>query len=43
MEEKLTKKQLQAIKEHRKNNPKEPNHVRRARIKKKLPWWISSD
>tara|TARA_R100000278_G_scaffold123151_1_gene111557 strand:+ start:4385 stop:4516 length:132 start_codon:yes stop_codon:yes gene_type:complete len=43
MAEKLTKKQLRAIKDYREKNPKEPNHVRRAKIVKKLPWWIPRD
>jgi|TARA_R100000482_G_C5114207_1_gene142202 hypothetical protein len=40
MEEKLTKKQLENIRKYREKNPKEPNHVRRSKIVKKLPWWI---
>ena len=43
MENKLNKKQLIAIREHRKKNPKEPNHKRRARIQKDIPWWIPRD
>ena len=43
MEKKLTDKQLKAIRKYRKKNPKEPNHVRRAKIVKKLPWWVPRD
>jgi len=44
MVEKLTKKQIKKIVNFRKSNPKkESNHERRARIKKKSPWWISND
>tara|TARA_Y100000361_G_C10940572_1_gene228550 strand:+ start:92 stop:223 length:132 start_codon:yes stop_codon:yes gene_type:complete len=43
MVEKLTKKQLKAIKKYRKDNPKETTHERRAKILKNKPWWLPRD
>ena len=43
MEKKLTDKQLKNIKKYRKQNPKEANHVRRAKILKNVPLWIPRD